>query len=81
MLAGSGDVWGIPVFCLGELLHLVTHRRLFDPPYSAVEACEALVRLLAAANVSVLRLDPGYPERLGETVREANATGNLISSV
>ncbi|MYF07028.1 MAG: type II toxin-antitoxin system VapC family toxin [Rhodospirillaceae bacterium] len=50
-LAGSGEAWGIPVFCLGEFLRLVTHRRLFDPPHSAAEACEALARLLSADNV------------------------------
>ena len=26
-LAGSGEAWGIPVFCLGEFLRLVTHER------------------------------------------------------
>ena len=77
-LAGSGEAWGIPVFCLGEFLRLVTHRRLFDPPHSAAEACEALARLLAADNVSVLMPGPGYPERLREAVLEAGATGNLV---
>jgi len=77
-LAGSGEAWGIPVFCLGEFLRLITHRRLFDPPHGAAEACEALARLLAADNVSVLMPGPGYPDRLGEAVREAGATGNLV---
>ena len=66
------------VFCLGEFLRLITHRRLFDPPHSAAEACEALARLLAADNVSVLMPGPGYPERLREAVLEAGATGNLV---
>ena len=77
-LAGSGEAWGVPVFCLGEFLRLVTHRRLFDPPYSAAEACEALARLLTAANVSVLMPGPGYPDRLREAVLEAGAAGNLV---
>ena len=77
-LAGSGEAWSIPVFCLGEFLRVVTHRRLFDPPHSATEACEALARLLSAGNVRVLRPGPGYPERLAEAVREVGATGNLV---
>ncbi|MCY4169648.1 MAG: PIN domain-containing protein [Rhodobacter sp.] len=77
-LAGSGEAWGIPVFCLGEFLRLVTHRRPFDPPHGPAEACEALTRLLAAANVSVLMPGPGYPERLGEAVREVGTAGNLV---
>ena len=77
-LAGSGEAWGVPVFCLGEFLRLVTHRRLFDPPYSAAEACEALTRLLAVGNVSVLMPGPGYPDRLREAVLEAGAAGNLV---
>ena len=77
-LAGSAEAWGIPVFCLGEFLRVVTHRRLFDPPHSAAEACEALARLLAPDNASILMPGPGYPKRLGEAVREVGAVGNLV---
>ena len=50
-LAESPSRWGIPVFCIGEFVRVITHPRLFDPPYSAEEACEALTRLLASPSV------------------------------
>ena len=77
-LAGSEETWSVPVFCLGEFLRVLTDRRLFGPPHSAAEACEALERLLSLGNVSVLRPGPGYPERLSEAIREVGAIGNLI---
>lgn len=77
-LAESPSRWGIPVFCLGEFVRVVTHPRLFDPPYSAEEACEALARLLASPSLSVLLPGASYPALLAEAVREANAIGNLV---
>ena len=77
-LAESPARWAIPVFCIGEFVRVVTHPRLFDPPYSANEACEALTRLLAAPSVTVVVPGPGYPALLAEAVREANAIGNLV---
>ena len=56
----------------------MTHPRLFDPPYSAEEACEALARLLASPSLSMLLPGASYPALLAEAVREANAIGNLV---
>ena len=77
-LAGAPSRWGIPVFCIGEFVRVITHPRLFDPPYSADEACEALSRLLASPSVTVLCPGSDYPALLMEAVREANAIGNLV---
>ena len=77
-LAESPSRWAIPVFCIGEFVRVITHPRLFDPPYSAQEACEALARLLASPSVIVLCPGPDYPALLMEAVREANAIGNLV---
>ena len=77
-LAESPSRWGIPVFCIGEFVRVITHPRLFDPPYSAEEACEALTRLLASPSVTVLCPGPDYPALLVEAIREANAIGNLV---
>ena len=77
-LAESPARWAIPVFCIGEFVRVVTHPRLFDPPYSANEACEAFTRLLASPSVTVVVPGPGYPALLAEAVREANAIGNLV---
>ncbi len=46
-LAGSPARWGIPVFCEGEFMRVITHPRLFNPPHSAEEACEAAARVLS----------------------------------
>lgn len=77
-LSESPARWAIPVFCLGEFVRVVTHPRLFDPPYSANEACEALTRLLASPSVTVVVPGPAYPGLLAEAIREANAIGNLV---
>ena len=66
------------MFCIGEFVRVITHPRLFDPPYSANEACEALTRLLASPSVTVVVPGPAYPALLGEAIREANAIGNLV---
>ena len=67
----------IPVFCIGEFIRVVTHPRLFDPPYSANEACEALTRLLASPSLTVAVPGPAYSTLLVEAIREANAIGNV----
>ena len=77
-LAESPARWAIPVFCLGEFVRVITHPRLFDPPYSVDEACEALTRLLASPSVTVIRPGPSYPALLIEAIREAGAIGNLV---
>ena len=68
---------GIPVFCLGEFLRVVTHPRITNA-HSADEACEAMERLIASPNVDVLQPGRRYPQLLAEAVREADAVGNLV---
>ncbi len=77
-LAEGNASWAIPVFCLGEFLRVITHPRLFDPPFSAAEATEAMSRLLASPTVEVLVPGERYPALLGEAVVEARAVGNLV---
>ncbi len=78
LLSGSPGPWGVPVFCIGEFLRVVTHPRLFDPPHTAVEACGALARLLSLENAVLLRPGPHYPARLMDAIREVGAVGNLV---
>ena len=77
-LAEGDETWAIPVFCLGEFLRVVTHPRLFDPPYRVEEACQALDRVLESPSLRVL--DPGerFSRLLCEAMREASASGNLV---
>lgn len=77
-LAEDPAPWAIPVFCLGEFLRVMTHPRLFDPPYTAAEACAALGRLLASPSLRIVRPSRRYEALLLEAVREAGATGNLV---
>ena len=77
-LAEGRARWALPVFCLGEFLRVITHPRLFDPPFTPSEACNALGRVLASPSLTVISPGPGYPDLLAEAVREANTIGNLI---
>ena len=77
-LAESPARWAIPVFCLGEFIRVITHHKLFSPPHSASEACEAMTRLLASPSATVLFPGSGYPRLLAQAVREGNAVGNLV---
>lgn len=77
-LAEGRSAWALPVFCLGEFLRVITHPRLFDPPFTAREACEAMTRILESPSLSILSPGPGFPELLADAVRESDAVGNLV---
>lgn len=70
--------WAIPVFCVGEFLRVMTHPRLFDPPFTIEDACEALGRVLGSPSVVVLTPGEGFWPLLTKAVREARALGNLV---
>jgi toxin-antitoxin system PIN domain toxin len=77
-LAQGAARWAIPVFCLGEFLRVVTHPRLFDPPFAIDEACEALGRVLEAPSLVVLTPGERFWPLLAGAAAEAEATGNLV---
>ncbi len=77
-LAEGAEQWAIPVFCLGEFLRVITHPRLFDPPFTTDEACEALTRILRSPSVVVLLPGERFSPLLLQTVAEADAGGNLV---
>jgi toxin-antitoxin system PIN domain toxin len=76
-LAEGPEPWGIPVFCLGEFVRVVTHRRLFNPPSSLGEAIGALEGLLESSSIQVLIPGDRFPELFHTCLREADARGNL----
>ena len=76
-LAESHRRWAIPVFCVGEFLRVVTHPRLFDPPFNVDEACEALERVLQSPSLAILHPGEGYWPLLKEAMGEGKAEGNL----
>jgi uncharacterized protein len=77
-LAEGPRPWAIPVFCLGEFLRVITHRRLFDPPFTTDEAVEALQRVLASPSLRVLVPGDYFLPLLAEAMREAEVSGNLV---
>lgn len=77
-LAEGRTRWALPVFVIGEFLRIITHPRLFHPPFSPAEACTSLARILASPSLSVLHPGPAYTELLLEAIQESQATGNLV---
>jgi len=77
-LAEGPARWAIPVFCLGEFLRVVTHPRLFDPPFEVPEACAALDRVLISPSLVVLTPGDRFWPLLSRAMREAHAVGNLV---
>jgi toxin-antitoxin system PIN domain toxin len=77
-LAEGRARWGIPVFCLGEWLRVITHPRLFSPPNTVDEATAALERVLASPSLEIFQPGAAYPHLLAEAMRKAAARGNLV---
>ncbi len=76
-LAESPRPWGLPVFCLGEFVRVVTHRAVFDPPSTIAEATDALAGFLESPSVRLLSPGAAWWELLREALTEADARGNL----
>ena len=76
-LAEGRGLWGLPVFCAGEFIRVVTHRRVFNPPSTLDEAIQFLERVVAAPGCRILRPEAGFFEVLTTVAREADARGNL----
>jgi toxin-antitoxin system PIN domain toxin len=76
-LATGRVPWGIPVFCLGEFVRVTTHPRILAPPSTLEESLAALTALLSSPTVRVLNPGPRYPQLLEESLRVADARGNL----
>lgn len=77
-LAEGKDVWGLPVFVIGEFLRVVTHPRIFDPPSSRADALAALTALIASPVARVLYPGQRFWPLLRDALEEANAAGNLV---
>ena len=77
-LAQSPDAWGLPLFCVGEFLRVVTHPRLFDNPYTPDEAAEALERLLRSPSLVLLVPTERFKAMLLSVIRELQIKGNPV---
>jgi uncharacterized protein len=77
-LAEGEEPWGIPVFCLGEFVRVVTHRRVFDPPSTIAQAIDAVDALLESPSVRILTPSAGHWSLLRASIVAGEATGNLV---
>ncbi len=77
-LAEGQVPWGIPVFCIGEFLRVVTHRRVFNPPTPLEEALSAIDALLESPTVRLLMPGERYWTLLTDATSRAQTTGNLV---
>ena len=77
-LAEGNVPWGLPVFCLGEFVRVVTHPRVLAPPSTLDQAWSALEGLLQSPTFRILNPGPRYPELFKEAVRAADARGNVV---
>jgi len=69
--------WGLPVFCIGEFVRVVTHSKIFDPPSTIEQVIGALESLLASPSLRLLNPGPEYHAHYFEAIRSSRATGNL----
>ncbi len=76
-LAEGDAAWGLPVFCLGEFVRVVTHPAVFSPPSTLEDAVEALDGLLGSPSLVVLSPGARYWPLVREALTEARATGTL----
>ena len=78
LLAEGNLPWGIPVFCLGEFVRVVTHPRVLDPPSTIDEALTTIDGLLQSPTVRLLVPGPSYATLFQDAVRAGDARGNLV---
>jgi toxin-antitoxin system PIN domain toxin len=77
-LAEGIEPWGLPVFCVGEFLRVVTHPRVFDPPSTIRQGVEAIGNLLESPSCVILNPAASFWTILAETARGADAKGNIL---
>ena len=74
----EGDLpWGLPVFCLGEFVRVVTHPRVFAPASSLAQALAAVDSLLESPTLRLLCPGPRFPRLLARCLERGDARGNL----
>jgi toxin-antitoxin system PIN domain toxin len=77
-LALGAEPWGVPVFCLGEFVRVVTHRRVLNPPSTLEQALAFLDRLADSESYRMLVPDIEYWADLKAVLMTSHARGNLV---
>lgn len=70
--------WALPIFRVTEFMQVVTHRRVFNPPTTVAQAATFIEGLIAAPSCELLQPGPEFLDLLIASVRQADASGNLI---
>ena len=75
----AGDTpWGIPVFCIGEFLRVVTHRAFFPSLTPLDVAMNTIGFLLRSPRARLLQPGDRYWKIFNRVARQANLSGNLV---
>lgn len=77
-LAEGAAAWGLPVFCVGEFLRVVSHPRIFNPPTPLSDAVAFVDALLASPSVRLLAPGARYWSLLRDLATNGGATGNVV---
>lgn len=77
-LAEGPVPWALPVVVLWGFVRIVT-QPIFDPPTPMRQALEFVDHLVASPSARVLRPGPRHWELLADTLREAQASGRLVT--
>jgi len=75
----EGDApWGLPVFCIGEFLRVVTHPKVFTPPSSLEVAVDLIDRLIESPGLRLLLPSERSWGRFRSALLTGSARGNLV---
>jgi toxin-antitoxin system PIN domain toxin len=76
-LAEGTVPWGLPVFCIGEYIRVITHRNVFDPPSSLQDAVDGIEFLLQSPSIRLLNPGVRFFHHLKELLLLSETIGNL----
>jgi toxin-antitoxin system PIN domain toxin len=77
-LAEGDEAWGLPIFCIGEFVRVVSHPRVFDPPTPPAEALQSIDALLESPSARLLLPGERFLGLLSRLIADGGASGNLI---
>ena len=75
-LAEGAEPWGLPLFCIGEFVRVVTHPKL-RPPSTLDQTFGFLGALLHSPSARLLVPNDAFPQAFEDAVRDGGAVGNL----
>ncbi|HKR30859.1 MAG TPA: TA system VapC family ribonuclease toxin [Terriglobales bacterium] len=77
-LAQGPSAWAIPWPCIYELLRVVTHPRIYQPPLLPDAALEQVKAIMASPSLTLLAETARHPEVLERVLRQSGVSGNLV---